>query len=520
MVFAYLLLRTGRSRGRCSIRQRFGGWLALSVLFVASPTRAEPKKDDAPELPRLGLDPGEPQVRSAPPAIPFGIPPATSKEYVFDFHGYMLLPLRMGIAERENPAEGQSKTVLHTPPLIPQNYRRFEYTAVVPDPWVQLNFTYGNNIVAGTAILAATTVTDADAVYDPVQQLGVSSAYLTFNLKEAMGTPFQGRVGAMSNRYGAMGAFDSGRYATPLIARVNAIGETITAGFEFGKTMLVLEQGIGGQLGRTAAGLMPSAWNDFADPDAGASFVGHFHAGLAVGDLLQFGAHYIHAWSQDDQNLDTALANGRIAVMGADARLTAGRYGHLYLGAARTDAANSQVVSGIIEILNARGGPGLMSEYLGPGSNGDGALMTFGAQYDMSLSRMVFGEEYEGKNTDVLFSLFGIGTSVTSDDPAYDGVLKLKVGAEATYNLTSWFGANGRIDHVRLDNEFNARAFNVLTGRALFHTDWLSRDEFALQYSYFLYGDQVNVAKGYPPVEDPSLTPDNHVLAMSATFWW
>jgi hypothetical protein len=54
----------------------------------------------------------------------------------------------------------------------------------------------------------------------------------------------------------------------------------------------------------------------------------------------------------------------------------------------------------------------------------------------------------------------------------------------------------------------------------LFHTDWLSRDEFALQYSYFAYGDQVNVAKGYPPVEDPSLTPDNHVLAMSATFWW
>jgi hypothetical protein len=206
--------------------------------------------------------------------------------------------------------------------------------------------------------------------------------------------------------------------------------------------------------------------------------------------------------------------------MGADARLTAGRYGHLYLGAARTDAANSQVVSGIIEVLNARGGPGLMSEYLGPNSNGDGALTTFGAQYDMSLSRVVFGDEYEGKNTDVLFSLFGIGTSVTSDDPDYDGVFKLKVGAEATYNLTSWFGTNGRVDHVRLDSALNARSFNVYTARALLHTDWLSRDEFALQYSYFAYGDLVNVDKGYPPVDDPSLTPDNHVLAMSATFWW
>jgi hypothetical protein len=502
------------------MRQGIACWLALSVLALATPTQAEPKKDKGPELPRLGLDPAEPQVRSAPPAIPFGIPPATSKEYVFDFHGYMLLPLRMGIAERENPAEGQAKTVLHTPPLIPQNYRRFEYTAVVPDPWVQLNFTYGNSVVAGTVILAATTASEADAVYDPVQQLGVSSAYLTFNLTEPIGTYFQGRVGALSNRYGAMGAFDSGRYATPLIARVNSIGETITAGFDFGKNMLVLEQGIGGQLGRRPAGLVTSGWNDFADPNTGASFVAHFHAGLALGDIVQLGAHYINAFSQDDQNLDTTLANGRISVLGGDARLTAGRWGHLYLGAARTDAANSQVVSGIIEILNARGGPGIISEYLGPNSNGDGSLMTFGAQYDMSLSRMVFDEEYEGKNTDVLFSLFGIGTSITSEDPNHDGDLKLKLGAEGTYNLTSWFGVNGRVDHVRLDSEFNANSFNILTGRVLFHTDWLSRDEFALQYSYFAYGDAVNVAKGYPPVEDPSLTPDNHVLAMSATFWW
>jgi hypothetical protein len=495
-------------------------WLALSVLAVSTPALAEEPQAKAPELLRLGLDPAEPGVRSAPPAIPFGIPPATSKEYVFDFHGYLLLPLRIGVHKQEDPSPGQSETVLHTPPLIPQNYRRFEYTAVVPDPWVQLNFTYGNSLVAGTAILAATTVTEAEAVYDPVQQLGVSDAYITFNLTEPVGTPFQGRVGAMSNRYGVMGAFDAGRYATPLIARINAVGETITAGFHFGSTTLILEQGIGGQLGRMPAGLVSSGWNDFADPNVGASYVGHFHAGLGLGDLLQFGAHYITAWSQDDQNLDSTLANGRISVLGADARLTAGRWGHLYVGGARTDAANSQVVSGIIEVLNARGGPGLISEYLGPNSNGDGALMTFGAQYDMSLSRMVFDEEFRGENTDVLFSLFGIGTKVTSDDPQYDGVLKLKMGGEATYNLTSWFGVGARFDHVRLDSEINAKSFNVSTGRVLFHTDWLSRDEFALQYSHFAYGDEVNVAKGYPPVEDPSLNPDRHVIAMSATFWW
>jgi hypothetical protein len=501
------------------MRRDLVGWLALSALCAPAPSLAQPKDKDL-ELPRLGLDPAEPDVRSAPPAVPFGVPPATSKEYVLDFHGYLLLPMRLGLHEREDPAPGQAGTVLHTPALIPQNYRRFQYTGVVPDPWVQLNLTYGNSIVAGTVILAATAVTEAEAVYDPVRQLGVSNAFVTLNLSEPVGTPFQLRVGAMQNRYGSMGAFDSGRYATPLVARVNSIGETVTAGFELADTTVVVEQGIGGQLGRMPSGMVSAGWNDFADPDAGASFVSHLHTGLSWADLVQVGLHYATAWSQDDQNPAGNLVDGRITVLGADARLTAGQYGHFYLGAAHTQATNAQFVSGIIEVLNARGGEDLVSEYLGPNSDGDGSLMTFGAQYDLSLSRAVFGEQYRGKNPDVLFSLFGIGTNVSSDDPDYDGVLKLKAGTEATYNILSWFGAGGRFDHVRLDHDFNRRAFNIYTARALFHTDWQSRDEFALQYSHFVYGREVNVARGYPPVDDPSLNPDRHVFSLSATFWW
>ena len=79
--------------------------------------------DAAPEdvLPRLGMAPGEPQVRSATPAIPFGVQPALSKEYVLDLHGYLLLPARLATHQREMPADGQSSTVLHSPPLIAQD---------------------------------------------------------------------------------------------------------------------------------------------------------------------------------------------------------------------------------------------------------------------------------------------------------------------------------------------------------------------------------------------------------------
>jgi hypothetical protein len=521
MAFGISVVRTARMSGRYVMRRDLVGWLTLCALAAPAPAWAQPKdKETSIELPRLGLDPAEPDVRSAPPATPFAIPPATSKDYVLDFHGYLLLPMNLGVHKRENPTPGQSGTVLHTPALIPQNYRRFQYTGVVPDPWVQLNLTYGNSTVAGTIILASTAVTEAEAFYDPVRQLGVSNAFVTLNLSKQLGTLFQVRGGATSNRYGSMGAFDSGRYATPLIARINAIGETATVGFKAGIATVVLEQGIGGQLGRMPTGLVSEGWNDFGDPNTGSSYVGHVHGGLKLGDLFQVGLHYASAWSQDDQNLAGTLAKGHITVLGAEARLTAERFGHFYAGVAQTKATNAGVVSGIIEILNSRGGDGLVKEYLGPNSGGNGGLTTFGAQYDLSLARLMYGNKYRGKNPDLLFSLFGIGTKVKSDDPTYDGVLKLKGGGEVTYNMASWFGVGGRFDHVRQNNDLNRRSFTIYTSRLLFHTGWQSRDEFAFQYSYFVYGREVFVESGYPPADNPGLNPDQHVLSMSATFWW
>jgi len=234
---------------------------------------------------------------------------------------------------------------------------------------------------------------------------------------------------------------------------------------------------------------------------------------------LQFGLHYATAWSQDDQNLAGTLARGHVNVLGADARLTAGRFGHLYAGLAHTGTSNASAVSGIIEVLNARGGQELVAEYLGPHSGGNGGLTTFGAQYDLSVARARFGDAYQGRNPDVLLSAFGLGTKVRSDDKSYDGVLKVKAGAEVTYSMASWFGVSGRFDHVRQDNDRNRRAFTIYTSRLLFHTNWRSRDEFALSYSHFVYGRAVYAERGYPPADDPGLNPDRDALSLSVTVW-
>jgi hypothetical protein len=363
------------------------------------------------------------------------------------------------------------------------------------------------------------TATDGAGFFNPVEQAGVNDAYITLNLTKKIGFPLRLNVGAYTGRYGAMGAYDAGRYATPLIARTNTIGETITAAFKLGEFMLILEQGLGGQIGRPPLGLVPAGWNDFAR-DVGSTFVSQGHVGLAYQQMGRLALHYVTAWTQDDLIAGGNIPDGRITVFGSDLSVNAGRAGRLFLGAARTQATNSRYVAGAIEILNARGGPELMDHYLGPNSNGTGTLTTFGAQYDLSVSKLVFGDWYTGVSPDVLISLFGIGTKVTSRDPDYDGMFMLKGGAEITYLTISWLGLSVRADHVRKDMDDSRRAFSIYTGRLLFHTGWKSRDEISLQYSHFDYGSEVYVWTGSPPTENRGINPDRDVLSLTGTFWW
>ena len=498
------------------------GWKSGFVLALfAMPSLAMAAEGSADkDLPRLGLSPGEPQVRSATPATPFGIQPAGSKELALDFHGYLLLPAYVGVHERETTAPGQSSTVLHSPPLMAQDLRSFEYTGVVPTPWLQLNFLFGNSTLYATAILSGTSAMDAAGYHNVTDQMGVSDAFVTADLTKSFGFPFQLNVGAMTGRYGAMGAWDAGRYGTPLIARTNTIGENIVTGYRLGDFFLVLEQGLGGQLGRPAPDVVSNGWNDFADGNVGATFVNQVHLGVAYRDLARLGLHYISAWTQDDLSQGGQLPNGRITVLGADLQVTAKRAGHLYLGAAHTQATSAGSVSGAIEIMNARGGPELIEHYLGPASNGNGSLSTFGAQYDLSVARLVFGDLYQGLSPDILVSLFGVGTYVKSDDAAYDGVFKIKGGGEVTYLPLSWLGVSERFDHVRLHGGDSKQAFSISSSRLLFHPGWKSRGELALQYSHFIYGTEVYVKVGYPPHIDQSVNPDRDVFSLTATYWW
>jgi len=512
--------------GSCSPVARALLRALLTLPFVASTAYAE-QPNAASSDPGLGLTPGTPVVGT----LPGGIGPAyglKSKDeqdqgFAFDFHGLITMPLRVGLNSRAGIVTTEQKNlVIHAPPVVPDYPDSPGYTGIVPQPYAQIAFSYGNPIVTGTAIIKAWTATTASSFFDPTLQGGITDAFVTFNLpKLAKNAHLAINVGAFSNRYGTMGEYDEGHYATPIIGRTNGVGENIIARLALGDFVLAFEEGFQAQLDKAPIGLTSEGWNGFANPNTGTGLVMHAHLGVGYRRQLTGGLHYMRGWSQDDRAAQAFTPDGSITVLGADLRFSASHLGHAYLGASYTDATNARSVGRILAVMNTQGGPDLMRNYLGPNSGGAGKIITIGGEYGVSLARLLlYPRDFDGKSRDIVLSAFAIYSHVKSADPLYDGDHKIKFGGEGSYALWSWFAGSLRLDHVRPTSNVHGREFTILSPRVIFRTDWQARNQVVLQYSRFIYGSNPIVRSGYPAVDDVKLNPDKDMISLSASTWW
>jgi hypothetical protein len=551
--------------------------LTLSTLVAATLAGAvhagadEAKPPDAHTLgfdPGLSLDPTAPQVG----ALPGGLAPAYGQkalsegEWRFDFHGFLSAPLNVGLNSRANPGDGasqstlpvtdQSGTVFHTPPVVPDDLETFSHTGVVPTTYAQLNFSEGNSIVTGNVSIIARQSNVSTSFVEPASQLGITDVFLSI-LPRTQRLRTEVLIGAFTSRYGSPGEYDEGRYGTPLIARVNGVGEQINLRLPVGGLLLIGTEGLVGQSNKAAATVTPDIWNDFANPNAGSSFVAHGHLGAAYGGRVLAGLHYLHAWSQDDRGNPSptvgAAPDARMDIYAADLRLELGRFGHGYLAGSYTNAQNVATLSRVISVLDTNGGQGLIDNYLGPDSvhlvtdpatgvvtgvvNGSGNLTTVGFQYDLSIGKLIsYPVPFSGDGPDLFVSAFGILTHVNSDDSFYfydannryyHNVTKLKLGALATYSFLSWLAATLRYDWVNPDLQDTSYSFAVVSPAVIFRTDWTATNQVVLQYSHWFNGGNTLVRVGDPPHEvfavptgSPVSIADVNVISLSATMWW
>ena len=521
---------------------------APEALPPASPEAAAAKKKGGGG-PSLGLAPEVPQVggRVTSPAEPAPVVAAEpSAEWKFDVTGYFRAPMRMSWGQQttddvNNPGVSAG-TQLRTPPMVPDaNYIDWRYTNSLVAPWTELNFHYGNDRVKATVQIASYNLTDPG--YRRLESnLGINQAFITMLWPELGGSEnwhLTATVGGFTNRYGAAGRYDGGKYETYLFGRTHVAGYTLNLAWDVADALtLQVEEGFGAKLepipfygaplgpSATTANQQLPAWEPYPGPVAQeSSFVHHIHFGAVVDKKWLIGLHLINIFANDNErstallgsSFDTGMflgqpAGGRgatdpkpsISIWGADVKLLGGVLGDGYAGYAHLSAQNALYIGDSIETIHSFGGWQLHDNYFGvPGGTNavTGDIDSFEFQYVFSFGQLFwYPNAFWGQGPDLIASVFTMVNHVHApQNLPYDGINKVKFGAEVMYLPLAWFGVGGRYDFVdpdfgKSDTERAATGaptfmsrFQVLSPRLVFRTDFVTHEQILVQYSHYWY---------------------------------
>ena len=293
---------------------------AAEATPAAAPPPAPEKKKHTGGAAGLGLDPSVPQsgaILVSPVEVVAPPEENTSSEWKFDVTGYFRAPLRLSWGPANNKdlnnagaATANAGTQIRTPPLVPDaNYIDWRYTNSQVGPWTELNFHYGNSRVKATIQIASYNLTDAG--YRRLESnLGINESFLSINWPEIFddNSRFTLTVGGYTNRYGAAGRYDGGKYETYLFGRTHVAGETGTLEYDLGDSGFTasVEEGFGGKLEVIPWLATPSnpnqnlAFNPFPGPvPQESTFVAHIHGGVSYKKQFMFGAHYIDTFANE-----------------------------------------------------------------------------------------------------------------------------------------------------------------------------------------------------------------------------
>jgi hypothetical protein len=563
---------------------------AAGASDAAAAPSATPSPTPAPEQkkkgggPSLSLSPEAPQVGgivSTPTeqATTVVEEPATS-EWKFDVTGYFRAPMRMSWGPAvttdnacQNPTPGgppicSPGTQLRTPPFVPDaNYIDWKYTNSLVGPWTELNFHYGNDRVKATVQIASYNITDPG--YRRLEaNLGINQAFLTVTYPELGSEDLHLTltVGGFTNRYGAAGRYDAGKYETYLFGRTHVAGETANLAYDWEDWTFQFEEGFGGKLetipffaepgqaGSTNPNASLPVWEPYPGPRAMEStFVAHAHLGAVWKKQLILGLHLIDTFANGNE-LSTSytmstfndrpfMAGGstvpaegrpssdstpRILIYGADAKFLNQAFGDGYVGYSHLDARNAIYLQDAIEVLHSFGGWQLHDNYFGAPGNVDpvtGTIDSIEFQYVFSFGAFFhYPQAFWGDGPDLIASVFGMYNHINAPmNPAYT-MSKLKYGGELTYIPLSWMGLGFRFDHVSPDRSDTTQDFTVFSPRLVLRTAFVTHEQILFQYSRYFYGD--NAAHGMFPYNSQagaaniSNGADKNAFQIAAIIWF
>jgi len=390
-------------------------------------------------------------------------------------------------------------------------------------------------------------------------------------------------VGGFTNRYGAAGRYDGGKYETYMFGRTHVAGWTVNVAYDVSDTLtLVAEQGFGAKLEPIPFYGPPNqnapdrpnqklpAWQPYPGPVAQESaFVSHLHLGAVVKapqTQLILGGHLIYVFANDNDRSSSYIGGGGhhfdmpgmmmggsfdvggrpandpkpyMWTAGFDAKLLSGPFGDAYLGLSYLKAQNALYIGDAIEVLHSFGGWQLHDNYFGkPGGTDQvtGSIKSIEFQYVFSFASLFYyPQAFWGQGPDLVASVFMMAnqTDINNGVPnPYDGITKLKAGTDLTYTPLEWLGVGYRFDYV--DPDFGKSAaeramgsgfldkFAVFSPRLILRTAFVTHEQILIQYSRYFFDQPV--AGMFPYNTQPGASglvgTDKNAFNVAAIIWF
>ena len=520
-------------------------WVVPAV-FATRPAQAEdppPKYTTAPPpkgyIPGsrrsigLGLSPYAPNAPSLPggATVPAGAPEQVGNDFQFKFSGYMSAALRLSAGGRDRATADQFEPTFHAPPQTPDIYGAVQGTNAPQGSWVELRFDYGNQIVNSVVKLSTWKPSSGQTWQETSSQNFVNEAFIVYTLPDAGDFSLNWTVGAFRNQYGALGQYSAGQYNAAIIGSPFGIGETLSAKYALSDSFaLVGEHGFMGRLGKVPIGGGPNVSDHGPSPSRPSSWVHHAHLGFSItGEIpFGFGLHYLSNFAQDERDQvddpktmfvdESNRPDPVMNVYGADFRMINNYLGNFAVAVSYADATYADLLTGL-NYYGADTGELLTKRLLGPQGGGTGKLLIAGFEYNFSWSKFLyFPEAFWGDGPDLITSVFAnAGAVLESRDPSFDERKFYKLGTEVTYRPFSWFSLSGRYDHVSANSKDPEEAFDVISPKLIFRSNWNSREQVTVSYTRWFYGARTH---GEAPNDYTHEELDDQMFALSFGMWW
>jgi hypothetical protein len=496
---AALLLATGVARAE-------GGTPAQGQPQPLAPTQSEapaPPTDSIPGTPTppgLGLSPEAPPVSPAPGgrAPSFGAPvadPASSFRLGGRFFGWEAF----GVGEYRNSSTGNSGTPLHAPLLSTGK------TPFWGGAGATLNAQYGTKyLTAYVAYYFRVNSAAYQGYANPANGPAFGTAYLLITPDPLGGLRLQFRVGAFTEVYAGPGQWGWGIFG-PMLA-VRGYGETANGEWDLNRRLrLTLTQGFLIVPGVPEA-FPQGNYNSWIETGV-SSYVNHAHVGLVVDNQWIFRLHYASDHGTDERKylttfLGTLPHDGRFDTYIGEARWQGVPWGQIGLSGGVYDFSHAASVGDGIwwGVDFTQGARDMVNKFLGPKSGGNGTVGVIGAEWDFSVSSILwYPRSFTGQAPDLRVGIAAMLTrTLASDDPGYKGMNGYYSGVETEYRFSAlWsltFQAYGE-SRGSFNGEWDVYSLNP--GIA-FHSDWLSTDRIQLIYGRRFYSHAADPNSAQP----------------------